>query len=89
MQPGTGAVVTSKGCSAVRDLLRRESVGKLKEKLPRMILTQTCLLFSALTLPFTSLSWPLGFTFHLTAMSPLVSVKSLLFMAEFSEKERY
>lgn len=32
-----------------------------------MLLTQTCLLSLALTFPFVSLSWPLGFTFHVTA----------------------
>lgn len=51
----------------MRDLLGRQSVGKLKEKLPRMLLTQSCLLSFAPTLPFASLSWPLGFTFPVTA----------------------
>lgn len=54
-------------CSASRDLLRCKSVVKLKEKLPRMLLTQTCLFPLALTLPFASLPWPFGFRFHVIA----------------------
>lgn len=54
-------------CSASRGLLRCESIVKLKEKLPRMLHTQTCLFPLALTLLFAFLSWPFGFTFHVIA----------------------
>lgn len=40
---------------------------KVKEKLPRVLLTQTCLSPLALTLPFAPLSWPFGFRFHVIA----------------------
>lgn len=53
--------------SASRDLLRRESVMKLKKQLPRMLLTQTCWFPLALTLPFASLSGPYAFRFHVIA----------------------